>query len=126
MIFQRIAATISVSLLAFTLGLHWLLLQSIAWVSMTVSYTGEVPVYVAVGKALDVNTSCVLCRVVDAGKKAEQDDPFIIFAHELEGLSPRSHPIVCRPNLFYLESGLLTAFFSQASVPPTPPPQFCA
>ena len=124
--FQRIATTISVSLLAFIFGLHWLLLQSIAWVSMTVSYTGEMPVYVAVGKALDVNTSCVLCRVVDAGKKAEQDDPFIIFAYELEGLGPRSHPIVCRPNIFYLESDLLAAFSSQPNVPPTPPPQFCA
>ena len=73
MVRQRLATAISVTLLAFTLGLHWVMLQSFAWVSMAISYTGETSIYAAVKKALDSETTCVLCRVVDAGKKSEKD-----------------------------------------------------
>ena len=125
MVRQRLATTISVTVLAFTLGLHWVMLQSFAWVSMTISYTGEISIYAAVKKALDSETTCVLCRVVDASKKAEQDDPAIIVAQELEGLSPGLHPIISPPDTFYHEKGLLAALLSRANAPPTPPPQSC-
>ena len=125
MVRQRLATTISITVLAFTLGLHWVMLQSLAWVSMTISYTGETSIYAAVKKALDSETTCVLCRMVDAGKKAGQDDPAIIVAQELEGLSPGLHPIVSRPDTFYHENGLLAALLSRANAPPTPPPQSC-
>jgi len=122
---QRLATTISITVLAFTLGLHWVMLQSFAWVSMTISYTGETSVYASVKKALDSETTCVLCRVVDASKKAEQDAPTMIVAQELEGLSPGLHPIVSRPGTFYHENGPLAALLSRANAPPTPPPQSC-
>ena len=126
MVRQRLATTISMTVLAFTLGLHWVMLQSLAWVSMTISYTGEASVYAAVKMALDAKTTCVLCRVVDAGKKAEQDDPTIIVAHELEGLTPGLHPMVIRPDTSCLEDGLSATFHARPNAPPTPPPQSCA
>ena len=125
MVRQRLATTISITVLAFTLGLHWVMLQSLAWVSMTISYTGEASVYAAVKKALDTKTTCVLCRVVDAGKKAEQGDPNIIVANELEGLIPGLHPMIARPDTSCLEDGPLATFHGWANAPPTPPPQFC-
>ena len=126
MVRQRYLTTISVTVLAFTLGLHWVMLQSLAWVSMTISYTGEASVYAAVKKALDSETTCVLCRVVDAGKKAEQDAPTIIVAHELEGLTPGLHPMVTRPDSSYLEYWPTATFHARPNAPPTPPPQSCA
>ena len=123
MVRQRLTTTISIPLLAITLGLHWVMLQSLAWVSMTISYTGEASVYAAVKKALDSKTACVLCRVVDAGKKAEQDDPTIVVAHELEGLTPGLHPKVARPDTFCLEDGPSATFRARPNAPPTPPPQ---
>ena len=123
MVRQRLATTISITVLAFTLGLHWVMLQSFAWVSMTISYAGEASVYAAVKKALDSETTCVLCGVVDAGKKAERDDPTMIVAHELEGLTPGLHPMVTRPDTPCLEDGPLTTFHARPNAPPTPPPQ---
>ena len=120
---QRLATTISVIVLAFTLGLHWVMLQSLAWVSMTIFYTGEASVYAAVKKALDSETTCVLCRAVDAGKQTEQDDPTIVVAHELEGLTPGLHPMVARPDSAYLEDGPTATFTARPNAPPTPPPQ---
>ena len=125
MVRQRLANTISITVLAFTLGLHWVMLQSFAWLSMTISYTGETSVYASVKKALDSETTCVLCHVVDASQKAEQDDPAIIVAQELEGLSPGLHPIVSLPGTFYHENGPLAALLSRANAPLTPPPQSC-
>ena len=122
MVRQRLATTISITVLAFTLGLHWGILQSLAWVSMTVSYTGEASVYAAVKKALASETTCVLCRAVDAGKKSEQDDPSIVVAHELEGLTPGLHPMVARPDSPCLEDGPTATFHARSNAPPTPPP----
>ena len=126
MVRQRLATTISVTVLAFTLGLHWVMLQSLAWVSMTISYTGEASVYTAIIKALDSKTTCVLCRVVDAGKKAGKDDPVTVIAHELEGLTPGLYPMVLRPNTPCLTDGQSAAFHARPNAPLTPPPQFCA
>ena len=126
MVRQCLATTTSIPLLAFTLGLHWVMLQSLAWMSMTVSYTGEASVYAAVKKALASETTCVLCRVVDAGKKADQNAPTIIVAHELEGLTPGLYPMVARPDTPCLVDGPLVAFHARPNAPPTPPPQSCA
>ena len=123
MVRQRIATTISITLLAFILGLQWVMLQSFAWVSMTISYTGEASVYTAIIKALDSKTTCVLCRVVDAGKKSEKDDPDIVIAYELEGLTLGLHPVVLRPNTSCLTDGPSTASHARSNTPLTPPPQ---
>ena len=119
MVRQRLATTISVTLLAFTLGLHWVMLQSFAWVSMTISYTGETSIYAAVKKALDSETTCVLCRVVDAGKKAKHDDPTIVVAHELEGLAPGLVPMVTRAGSSRLEHGPSATLHARPNGPTT-------
>ena len=123
MVRQRIATTISIIMLAFILGLQWVMLQAFAWVSMTISYTGEASVYTAIIKALDSKTTCVLCRVVDAGKKSVKDDPDIVIAYELEGLTPGLHPMVLRPNTPCLTDGPSTTFHAWPNEPLTPPPQ---
>jgi hypothetical protein len=122
---QRLATTISITVLAFTLGLHWVVLQSIAWLHDH-SYTNVTFVYAAEKKALNAKTTCTLCQLVDAGKKAEQDEsPAMIVVHELISLTPELPPIVSCPDTFYHEIGSLAALFLRANAPHTPPPQSC-
>jgi hypothetical protein len=60
-------------MLALTLGLHWTVLQSVAWMGMLVNYSAEGSFSEAVVKTFDGNHPCQLCVVVDEGKKSERE-----------------------------------------------------
>tara|TARA_Y100001934_G_scaffold29946_1_gene32975 strand:- start:939 stop:1319 length:381 start_codon:yes stop_codon:yes gene_type:complete len=122
MVRNRIAAGIAVTVLAFTLGLHWVLLQSVAWVNMAVGYSTEGSFIAAVKKAIDTRTSCGLCRVVSAGKKAEKDTPANLVPFELEGVAAGGFIVISRPDTRSLSRGGSPALSNRAHAPPTPPP----
>ena len=58
--------------LAVVLGAHWLLLQSVAWVGMVVSYSQSAPLTEAISMTFDGEHPCKLCIAVKEGKKAEK------------------------------------------------------
>ena len=53
--------------LVLSLGLHWTVLQSAAWVSMIVSYSQDGSLREAVVKTFDGEHPCELCRMIDRG-----------------------------------------------------------
>src|SRR4051812_9002142 len=59
-------------LLIFSVGGHWALLQSVAWVSMVVEYSKDAPISVAVAKTFDGVHPCGICKLVRKGKATEQ------------------------------------------------------
>jgi hypothetical protein len=58
-------------LLIFSIGGHWVILQSFAWASMFVSYVQTESVSVALTKTFR-GEKCHVCHLVDEGKKAEK------------------------------------------------------
>ncbi|MBR90052.1 MAG: hypothetical protein CMO66_02095 [Verrucomicrobiales bacterium] len=109
-------------MLAFTLGLHWVFLQSFAWVNMAAGDSVEGSFLAAIKKAMDTRTSCGLCRVISAGKKAEKDVPANLVPLELDGVAVDQSIVVSWLNTHSLSRSTPTALSSRAHGPPTPPP----
>ena len=59
-------------MLCVTLGFHWGLLQSAAWVGMMVNYSCQGSIKDAVTKTFDGQHPCPLCKLVREGKKSEK------------------------------------------------------
>lgn len=115
----------AVAVLAFSLGLHWVVLQSVAWVNMAVQFSQELPLVTALQKTFDRQHACQLCHVVAAGKKSqqEQDDQSLPFQLEAV-LNPVATLRV--PQAMDWQSLFLTqeALDSETSAPRPPPPRF--
>ncbi len=59
--------------LVLSLGLHWTVLQSAAWVGMVVAYAKSATLSEALEKTFDGAHPCRLCKIVDSGAKGEGD-----------------------------------------------------
>lgn len=58
--------------LVLSLGLHWALLQTVAWTGMIVSYSQGASFKEALSKTFDGKHPCCLCKVVQQGRAAEK------------------------------------------------------
>jgi hypothetical protein len=58
--------------LCLTLGFHWGLLQSVAWVGMIVNYSCQGSLKDAMSKTFDGQHPCPLCKLVRAGAAGEK------------------------------------------------------
>ena len=58
--------------LCLSMGLHWAVLQSAAWMGMVVQYSRGSTVSEAIQKTFDGNHPCKLCKIVREGKKSER------------------------------------------------------
>jgi len=62
------------ALLALVVGLHWGVLQTVAWSTMFIGYSQELAIEEALHATFDASTPCALCRVVrDAGERTGDD-----------------------------------------------------
>jgi hypothetical protein len=59
-------------LLAFSLGLHWALLQTVAWTGMLCAYSSGSSFTEAVVKTFDGKHPCPLCKIIKRGRAEEQ------------------------------------------------------
>ncbi len=59
-------------MLCVTLGFHWGLLQSVAWIGMIVNYSCQGSLKDAMCKTFDGQHPCPLCKLVCEGKKSEK------------------------------------------------------
>jgi hypothetical protein len=71
-VLSKISKWLLVVMLCVTLGFHWGLLQSVAWVGMMVNYSCQGSIKEAVCKTFDGQHPCPLCKLVRAGKKSEK------------------------------------------------------
>ncbi len=119
----RVAKWLVVAALALTLGLHWAVLQSAAWVGMAVKFSQDSSFGVALGKTFDGQHPCQLCKFVENGKKSAPKDEFSKVSLKLDGL--------CAPAAWTLTSPQISTDASPAPLfltarflaPPVPPPR---
>lgn len=57
------------------LGGHWAILQSVAWVQMTLVNAQSLPLGSALAKTFDGRHPCQICKLVQAGKSAGERRP---------------------------------------------------
>jgi len=58
--------------LVLSLGLHWAVLQTVAWTGMIVSYSRGASLREAVSKTFDGQHPCCLCKAIQKGRADEQ------------------------------------------------------
>jgi hypothetical protein len=112
-----------VLLLVLWLGLHWALLQSVAWMGMLVTYSRETSFTEAVGRTFDGEHPCCLCKAIKAaeksGRKSEAAAPPLKVEFPLAAENVRLFPPTHFVILGTADSGA-TCFLSK---PPVPPPR---
>ena len=70
--------------LAGSIGLHWTVLQAVAWAGMIVSYSQEAPLGEAVVKTFDGQHPCKLCTQIAKGKQSEKKSDYKFELRKLE------------------------------------------
>jgi len=71
----RLAQRGVVLLVCLSLGVHWALLQGIAWTGMLISFASQGAMIEAVEKTFDGQHGCALCAKVKEGREADQNQP---------------------------------------------------
>ena len=109
--------------LVLTIGAHWALLQSVAWVGMAVRFAQTDPLPEALSKTFDGQHPCQLCKLVANGKQAEKKEAtlkaetkldFLVCARQLVPEAPKPLPVFA-PAVEEPETC--------SASPPTPPPR---
>ncbi len=120
--FSRLPKLAIVAALACSVGLHWELLQSVAWVKMVVSYSSAAPLKDALEKTFDGKHPCSLCKEIAKGRQSEkQSVPTVAKKFEF---SYSATLFVFSPPSTYWQIRLPEALASSlARTPPVPPPR---
>lgn len=71
----RIARLVVVGAICLSLGMHWALLQGIAWTGMLISFASKGTVIEAVQKTFDGQHGCALCHKVKEGRESSPELP---------------------------------------------------
>ena len=111
-------------LLSVTLGLHWTVLQSVAWTSMVVERSQHETLVSAVKATFDGKHPCEICLLVKAGKSAEHRSTTSFAVQKLEAPVQESELAwIRRPDLEALRRVQIPAWARRPDGPPVPPPR---
>ena len=110
-------------MLTIAVGGHWAILQSVAWLGMTISYSQETTLSVALKKTFDGQHPCKLCLAVKEGQRAERKHDSLKVQTKLD--------LACLRIAAFIPPGFpwtLLSFsnewgLARAEVPATPPPR---
>lgn len=121
----RLTKILTVLLLVLTLGLHWALLQTVAWTGMIVSYSRDGSFTEAVTKTFDGKHPCCMCKAIESGRKDEQkqsQDKFTPDA-KIKCVLPLELALFYAPVCRELPAPVPAVFHSFQTEPQTPPPR---
>jgi hypothetical protein len=111
-------------LLTVSVGGHWVLLQSVGWVTMVLDYSKDAPLAVAVAKTFDGKHPCKICKLVKNGRQNEQKPDVIKPKFKLDScLLAHSLNFESSPAVAEHISFRSIAFHSFGDSPPVPPPR---
>jgi hypothetical protein len=121
----RLAKWFVVALLVVATGGHWALLQTAAWVGMTIDYSQKDPFLIALRKTFDGKHPCQLCDLISKEKKSAEkkeskrpETKLDFFTHVKDSrLNPPPFPRVGEQ---------LVEALSRSESPPAPPPRSVA
>jgi hypothetical protein len=114
-----------VSVLVLFLGLHWALLQAVAWTGMLINYSRDASLTEAVTQTFDGEHPCKLCNAIKQGraeeKKQEQRQPKSVSKLDV-GLVWQAAPFIFESERERI-AGLDSLAFSRSDGPPKPRPR---
>jgi hypothetical protein len=120
---RRVAQSLIVATLVLSIGAHWGMLQTLAWVSMAVSYSHSVPLRVALQKTFDGQHPCHLCKAVAAGKKSEQNRTALKLETKFDLFCLSEQVVPQFVSTLFLPFAESNSAPSRVETPPRPPPR---
>ncbi len=124
---RQLARTLLIAALVFSIGLHWVVLQSAAWAGMLVSYSVREGSFIAgVSQTFDAEHPCALCGAVWAGtQKEKQDSRQKKETHKklLLTLAVLERAVLTPPSSDIIITELTQTAFRLGMRPPLPPPR---
>ena len=98
----RFGKFIVVVALITTTGLHWAVLQSVAWTTMLANNLRTQSLTEAVTHTFDGEHPCCLCKAIAAGRKSEQKKEFTAPLQKLEFPPVKENFVLIAPSSFQL------------------------
>jgi hypothetical protein len=86
-VFRCVGCIATIGALCCAIGLHWIVLQSLAWTTMIIDYSKRAPLCQAITQTFDGAHPCSLCHVVNTAKNSEKKS-------DLQSLTPKID-IIC-------------------------------
>jgi hypothetical protein len=109
--------------LILAVGVHWGVLQSVAWAGMVITYAHSAPLTVALQKTFDGAHPCKLCKVVQEGKNSENKHSSCKVETKLDFWLVRAAASLEVPPPNLIPPDLSDSAPHRADSPPTPPPR---
>lgn len=123
---HRTARFLIIAALMFSIGLHWVVLQSVAWASMVVTYTvQEGSLLEGVSQTFDDSHPCELCYTIKESRKSEKKAPERTDSKQKMDLAlPVAGRIVLTPPTSVLATPAdFPSAVARSICPPKPPPR---
>jgi hypothetical protein len=122
-VLSRLARITVIIALVCAIGLHWTLLQSVAWVTMIVDYAQTGPLKEALIKTFDGKHPCNLCQIVTEGKKSAKPQELQQQISKLDLCVAQPRPALFPPAVPQLDinPGMLASQYADS--PHHPPPR---
>jgi hypothetical protein len=122
-VFSRLPKLAIVAALACSLGLHWGLLQSVAWVRMVLSYSQVSPLTEAVSKTFDGKHPCSICKGIAQSRQSEKKPESFPTAKKFEFSYSATAFLFAAPSEYWEAGRPEAAGATLARTPPVPPPR---
>jgi hypothetical protein len=110
-----------ITLLAAT-DAQWIVLQSVAWAGMIVSYSEKAPLKMALAETFDGKHPCPLCKAIAAAKKSGQKNEYTLQFKKLEFPPAPENVVLVRPSHFQLLPAAINVFAESLIPKPLLPP----
>jgi hypothetical protein len=122
-VLHRLPRIAIVAALACSIGLHWELFQSVAWVGMVVSYSQYAPFREALAKTFDGKHPCALCKQIAKGKQSEKKSASTPAGKKFECLYSSAAFVFTAPSHCWETCWPNGSLGSLTRSPPVPPPR---
>ena len=119
----RFSKLLLVATLTCSLGLHWALLQSVAWVNMAVHFSRSSPLTEALVKTFDGKHPCSLCKHISKSKSTEKKTDSTLDLKKQEFPYAASMFIFTPPTLYWEVPEKASLASDLTDAPPVPPPR---
>lgn len=122
-VFKRAAKVAVILVVALSVGLHWALLQSVAWTGMFVNFAQETTLREAFTKTFDGKNPCRICKLVREGQQSEKAKESLLPLVKIESLPCAAVFVLTPPAPLSLPTSLDSFASPRAESPPSPPPR---
>jgi hypothetical protein len=115
---------VTVLALCGAIGLHWMVLQSVAWTTMLVAHSKHARLSEAIAQTFDGAHPCSLCHVVNKGKNSEKKSDLQSSTPKIDMICPPRPKRILRWFVAFEYAPVNCSWSEVGRSPPVPPPRF--